>query len=310
MEDLQLYTTTIIILGCIAVAIAKLVRPSKAHRVPPGPRGLPILGHLHLIGPSPHKSLHELALIHGPILSLSLGSVPCVVVSSPETAKEFLRTQETFFSNRPHLSVVNYLSYPSSDFTFAEHGPYWKLMKKLCMTRLLGSSTLDRLYPIRRDELRKLLSSITLCQEGNHNERKVIEVRRELTKLTSNVISRMIMSRGLAESDDEAEEIRTVVAESTEVLGEFNFSDYIWFCKGVDFQGLWKKSKRIHERFDKFIERVIKEREEDRKTRNGASGDEFSDLLDILLDVSEEEEDRSYENIRLTKEHIKAFVLV
>ena len=91
-------------------------------RLPPSPLALPIIGHLHLLAPIPHQALHKLSNRYGPLLHLFLGSVPCVVASSPEMAKEFLKTHENSFSNRPNSAVVDYITYGSQGFAFAPYG--------------------------------------------------------------------------------------------------------------------------------------------------------------------------------------------
>ncbi|VFQ61979.1 unnamed protein product [Cuscuta campestris] len=55
--------------------------------MPPGLRGLPIIGHLHLIGKNPHRDFQKLPQIHGPIMRLRLGSVD-TIVSSPQAVAE------------------------------------------------------------------------------------------------------------------------------------------------------------------------------------------------------------------------------
>ncbi|GMN54837.1 hypothetical protein TIFTF001_023962 [Ficus carica] len=304
MADLQGYI--IISLVCLVSTIlvrAIFTKTRTKARLPPSPLALPIIGHLHLLTPIPHQALHKLSNRYGPLFHLSLGSVPCVIVSSPEIAKEFLKTHETSFSKRPLSSVVDRLSYPSSDFTFAEFGPYWKFMKKLCMSRLLGAQTLDQLRPIRREEVKRLLGLLLKRAKA----KEAVDVGKELTKLTSNVISRMIMRTRCSDDDDEADEIRKVVSDSTDVLGKFNLSDFVWFCKRFDLQGLWRKSREIHDKFDAMMEKIIREHEEARKEEKGREDHEAvpQDLLDILLELSEDESSE----IRLTREHIKAFVL-
>ncbi|XP_024031106.1 cytochrome P450 93A3 [Morus notabilis] len=300
MEDLQSFL--IVCLSCLVSTIlvrAILTKTRTTARLPPSPPALPIIGHLHLVDRLPHQAFHKISNRYGPLIHLFLGSVPCVVVSSPEMAKEFLKTQETSFLNRPNRSVLNYLSYPWSDFVFAEFGPYWKFMKKLSMSRLLGGQTLDQLLPIRSDELRRLLKLIL----ERANEKEAVEVGGELTKLTNNVFSRMIMSKRCAENDEEGDEIRKAVNETAELLGKFNFSDYIWLCRKLDLQGYWKKSKEIHEKFDKMMEKIIEEHQE-AITKVEEKG-KYKDVLGILLEILEDESSE----VRLTRENIKAFVL-
>ena len=167
------------------------------------------------------------------------------------------------------------------------------------MTQLLGSQT-DHIHLVRREELKRFLDLVARKAMAY----EAVDVGRELTKLANNIISRMVLTRRCTENDGEAENMRKVVIETTEALGKFNLSDYIWFCKNLDLQGLTKKSKEIHEKFDKIVEKSIEEhREARRDTNNGSAA---KDLLTILLEISEDESSE----IRLSRENIKAFVLV
>lgn len=70
-------------------------------RLPPSPLRLPVIGHLHLMVKEPHQSLQRLAHRMGPVIYLQLGGVPAVVVSSPEAAKEVLKTHDVHCCSRP-----------------------------------------------------------------------------------------------------------------------------------------------------------------------------------------------------------------
>ncbi|KAL6145291.1 PREDICTED: cytochrome P450 93A3-like [Fragaria vesca subsp. vesca] len=271
-------------------------------RLPPSPMALPIIGHLHLLAPIPHQALHKLSNRLGPLVHIFLGSVPCVVVSSPEMAKEFLKTHEASFSNRPHMAAVDYLTYGSADFSFAPYGPYWKFMKKLCMSELLGGRTLDQLLPVRREEMTSFID--LMLNKAKANE--AVDVGAELMNVTNNIISRMLMGQGCSASEKEADEVRKLVKAVAELTGKFNLSDFIWFCKNLDLQGFGKNLKKVRDQFDTMMERIIKEHQEALKKKKVAESDGYvKDLLDILLDISEDETSE----IRLTRENIKAFIL-
>jgi len=71
-------------------------------RAPPGPRRqLPVLGNLLQIGGRPHRYFQAVARRHGPVVEVRLGRVRAVVVSSPEAAKEVLRTNDLHCCSRP-----------------------------------------------------------------------------------------------------------------------------------------------------------------------------------------------------------------
>ncbi|CAN1818371.1 Cytochrome P450 93A3 [Linum perenne] len=297
-------TTTLIIL------IIKTLAGDGGGPHLPTPMSLPIIGHLHLLSPIPHQALYNLSLLHGPLFRISLGSVPCVVASSPETAREFLKTHDSSFSDKPVSSAVDYLTYGSSDFAFAPHGPYWKFMKRLCMSELLGGRVLDRTVPLRRDEIRRFVEGIWKSAEA----KEPVEVGGELIRLTNNVVSRMVMSeRCSGGGDKEVGEVRRVIEETGRLAGEFNIGDFVWWLKWLDLNGFGKRMKVVRERFDLMMERIITEHEEDamrrmRKKKISSMGEDdgqVKDLLDLLLDISADETS----DIKLTRHNIKAFIL-
>ncbi|CBI24737.3 unnamed protein product, partial [Vitis vinifera] len=67
---------------------ASLRARKRTAPLPPGPRGLPIVGYLPFLGSNLHHSFAELADIYGPIFKLWLGNRLCIVLTSPSLAKE------------------------------------------------------------------------------------------------------------------------------------------------------------------------------------------------------------------------------
>ncbi|XVF77116.1 hypothetical protein PTKIN_Ptkin14bG0014700 [Pterospermum kingtungense] len=78
----------------------------------PGPWKLPLIGNLRQIATSqPHRSLYDLASKHELLMHLQLGEIPTIVVSSPEIAKEIMRTHDINFAYRPALVVPKITTY-------------------------------------------------------------------------------------------------------------------------------------------------------------------------------------------------------
>ncbi|CAI9118940.1 OLC1v1020575C1 [Oldenlandia corymbosa var. corymbosa] len=268
-------------------------------RLPPSTLGLPIIGHLHLLRKAPHEVLHNLSKRLGPLIYLRIGSVPWVVACSPEIAKEFLKTHDIPFCNRPISIVLDSLTYGSQDFASAPYGPYWKFMRKMCMSELLGGKTLDLLHPVRRDEITRfaaMLSRKAMTCEA-------VEVSAEIIRLTNNVVSRMATGERCFGEENGSGDIKNLIQEIAVINGKFNLSDHIWFLKKFDLQGYKKRSKDVRERFDKLIEKIIKEHEEARMMKLKET--QVKDLLDILLDISEDETSP----VKLSRDNIKASLM-
>ena len=67
--------------------------------LPPGPRRWPIVGSIPAViasGPQLHQSLAKLSQHYGSIMSLWLGEYYNVVISSPEAAREVLKSSDQF----------------------------------------------------------------------------------------------------------------------------------------------------------------------------------------------------------------------
>ncbi|XP_045831759.1 cytochrome P450 71B9-like isoform X2 [Trifolium pratense] len=129
---------------------------------PPGPKPLPIIGNLHQIDPSlPHHSLWQLSKHYGPIMSLHLGYIPTLVVSSSKMAKEVMQTHDLKFSSRPSLLGLRKLSYNCLDLAFAPYSPYWKEMKKHCVVNLFSTQRVHSFRSIRENEVAQLIQKLS-----------------------------------------------------------------------------------------------------------------------------------------------------
>jgi len=84
-------TATTAIIGLVAALVFFWIVLYKSGRLPPGPYPLPIIGNFHQLRLPAHRCLKDLADKYGPIMFLRFGSVPTVVVSSSEIAKQSQR---------------------------------------------------------------------------------------------------------------------------------------------------------------------------------------------------------------------------
>ncbi|KAI9102370.1 hypothetical protein K1719_023572 [Acacia pycnantha] len=60
---------------------------------------------------------------------LKLGETANVVVSSPEAAREVLKTHDDVFTNRPYRFAYEILLYKASDIAFSSSGSYWSQLR-------------------------------------------------------------------------------------------------------------------------------------------------------------------------------------
>ncbi|TVT99326.1 hypothetical protein EJB05_55326, partial [Eragrostis curvula] len=278
-------------------------RRGGGKRLPPSPLALPLIGHLHLIRPPPHRAFDRIIARYGPLVYLRLGpSTHCVVAGTAEAARDLLKF-EASIPERPLTAVTRHLAYDSAGFAFAPYGPHWRFMKRLCMSELLGPRTVEQLRPVREAELAAVLAAARDAAARG----EALDVSRQLIRLANNAIMRMVAT---ALPGDMTEEARDCAKQVAEVVGAFNLEDYVGLCRGWDLQGLTRRTREVRDRFDALLEVMIKSKEQARRTRrtenSSLPADHTKDLLDILMDAAEDDK----ADVKLTRENIKAFVLV
>ncbi|XP_050904717.1 cytochrome P450 CYP736A12 [Lathyrus oleraceus] len=268
------------------------------HKRPPGPPTLPIIGNLHMLGKLPHRTLQSLSKKYGPIMSIQLGQVPAVVISSSKAAELFLKTHDLVFASRPKIQGSELMSYGSKGVVFSEYGPYWRSVRKLCTLKLLSASKVEMFAPIRKQELSVLIKSLEKAALVG----EVVNVSEAVENLVEDIIYKMILGRSKYEQFD----LKKLVQEALTLIGTFNLADYVPWLGVFDLQGLTRGFKKISKTLDEMLEMILAEHEQTTnvdKTRG-------EDFIDILLSIIHQTIDQdSEQNHVIDRTNIKAILL-
>lgn len=142
-------------------ALTSLLTPNKSKsKLPPGPKGLPLVGNLLQLGAKPHQTLATLANIHGSIMSLKLGQETTIVMSSAEAAKGVLQIHDHFLSNRKVPDAMRGASHDHFSLPFMPVSQQWRELRKLCNELLFSNKNLDATQGLRSKKVRELYSEI------------------------------------------------------------------------------------------------------------------------------------------------------
>lgn len=218
-----LAVSMVLIVSFIYILKAIMLRPKR----PPGPPCLPVIGNLHMLGTLPHRTLQTLAKTYGPIMSLKLGHVSAIVVSSPEAAQLFLKTHDVVFANRPKMQSAQY-TYGPEGVSFSEYGPYWRSVRKLCTVHLLSASKVESFGGLRKEEVGLMVAALRRAAAA----REVVDVTEKVGDLIEEMSCKMILGR----SKDDRFDMKAILQEIMRIAGTFNLADYVPWLAPFDLQ--------------------------------------------------------------------------
>ncbi|XVE86697.1 hypothetical protein DITRI_Ditri18aG0054900 [Diplodiscus trichospermus] len=268
-------------------------RSAKYKRLPPGPRGLPFLGNLFMIGNKPHHDLRQLAQKYGPIMHLRLALMPVIVVSSPEAAELFLKTYDLVFASRPPHEGSKLVAYNQQNLAFSPYGSYWRNVRKMCTLELLSNLKINSFKPMRKEELHLLIHNIKEAASAC----VTVDLSAKVLSLSTDISCRMVLGKkyGVNEKGFEA-----IIREAMQLGAAFNLADYIPQIKALDLQGLTKRLKTIAKALDDLFEKLIEEHVQSKDENR------TKDFVDVMLGYMESDETAEY---RMERDAIKAIIL-
>lgn len=246
------------------------------YKIPPGPRELPIIGNIHnLLSSQPHRKLRDLAKKYGSVMHLQLGEVSTIVISSPEYAKEVMKTHDINFATRPRLLATEIMAYNSTNIAFASYGNYWRQLRKICTLELLSLKRVNSYQPIREVVLSDLVKWIS-SQNGSP-----INLSEALISSIYTIVSRS----AFGDKCKDQEEFISVIKESIKVAAGFDLGDLFPSAKWLQHvTGLRPKLERFHCQTDQILENIINEHKEAKYTKDkDDQGEVEEDLVDVLL---------------------------
>ncbi|KAG2681434.1 hypothetical protein I3760_11G144400 [Carya illinoinensis] len=283
-------STLTILIGIFAVLwfVVKKQRKAVVPPLPPGPRGLPIVGYLPFVGTELHTKFQQLSGIYGPIYKVWLGNKMSVVISSPSLVKEVVRDHDAIFSNRDTNIVARTVTYGGADIALALNSPSWKMLRKIFVREMLSPSNLDNTFALRREEIRNTIRNV-YDKKGTH-----IDIGDLAFVTVMNATMNMLWG-GTLRGEEGAKfgaEFKHIFAELVMILGKLNVSDLFPALACFDLQGIGKKAKRISETVDRVLDYVIDKQIKSlaKAKKEGMTNTGQKDFLQVLLELRERDD--------------------
>lgn len=289
------------------LVVRRFLNPPVTKNLPPSPPKFPILGNLHQLGPYPHRSLRSLAQRYGPLMQLHFGSIPVLVASSADVAREIMKTHDLTFSNRPKFNIADKLLYEGQDVSTAPYGEYWRQMRSICVLQLLTNKRVQSFRSVREEETTILAEKI---KESAYSSSPV-NLSENFASLTNDIVCRAALGRKYSEGEG-GKKFKELLGEFMELLGTFTVGDFIpWLGWVNGINGFDAKVEKIAKEFDKFLDEVVDEHMDIAKRRGNINHrnieiEDQKNFVDVLLKLQEDD----MAGFSMTKVNIKALILV
>ncbi|KAI3839092.1 hypothetical protein MKX03_011091 [Papaver bracteatum] len=277
MDYLNLFL--LIVLSCIFI---KLVINSVAKRnLPPGPYPLPIIGNLLQLGKKPHESLTHLGKVYGPLMSLKLGSLTTVVISSPTIAKEVLQKHDQSFSSRTVMDAITINDDHKYSMIWLPASPQWRALRKMTNSHLFTTQKLDSNQNLRQQKLDELVSYVG----RNASSGSAVDIGQAAFTTILNLMSNSFFSVDLADyNSDSGSTFKNTIRAIMWEAGKPNVSDYFPVLRFLDLQGIRRRMGKYIRILDEIFNKIIDQKLLVLQTGEGNSSKSGGDMLDMILD--------------------------
>ncbi|KAJ0795644.1 putative cytochrome P450 [Helianthus annuus] len=271
---------------------------SKPHSLPPGPPGLPIIGNLHQLDTSDLSDyLWRLSKRYGPLMSLRLGHVQTLVVSSADMAKEILKTNDLVFCTRPILTGQQKLSYDNKDIALSPYNEYWRQMRKICTLHLFSMKQVNSFRLVREQEVFDMIARM----KTRSSTKQAINLSEDVTILNSNIICRVAFGKRPSAYNYRKKGTRfgELMLECQVMFAYFFYRDYFPLMGWLDkLNGSIARLEKTFKGMDEFYQEVI-----DEHLNQNQQNKMQDDMVDILLKLKQD-----YSN-DLTFDHVKGVLM-
>ncbi|XP_076948781.1 cytochrome P450 76T24-like isoform X1 [Bidens hawaiensis] len=270
------------ILFIFTYAITTTISRHRNSRLPPGPYPLPLIGNLLHLGNNPHHSLATLSKRYGPLMSLKLGTITTIVVSSPDIAKEFFQTHDNSFSGRVTIDVTRALDHNKYSMVFLSAGDHWRRLRRISKEYMFSMQRLDASETLRQKKVKELIDHVNQCCTSE----KGVNIGGLAFTTSLNILSNFMFSIDFAPYDSlSSQEFKDDVWALLEVAGKPNIADLFPILKSFDPQGLFRRANVYVKRILTIIDRVIDQRVQTRSTSSTKD-----DVLDVFLNLNQMDE--------------------
>ena len=278
-------------------------RGSRGEKKLPGPRGIPVLGNVHQLGASPHKTFVEMAKTYGDVFRIHIGNRMVVVLNGYDTIRQALVKQAVDFAGRPDITSFKYINtyrgYPT--ISFSTHSDSWKLHRKITESTFRHFTSGKKMSCVDekvREEATELIGVLT---DNNNKDGNVVDPQQIVRASVANILFSFIFSARRSLNDEHLNKFLSMMDKFDDATSTGNPVDFMPWLRFFPN----KTMKRFKEILNDFVD-LLKPHEEDVKAQYEEGSDR--NILEHFITVSRTIGQEEKMKLGITEEQIAGTV--
>ncbi|KAM5163933.1 cytochrome P450 2K4-like [Mantella aurantiaca] len=213
MPLLDLITALLAIALCILVIKIFYVPKDGLNGFPPGPKGWPIIGNLHILNlKRPQETFIQLSKKFGSVFSIQIGTKKAVVLCGYKAVKDALITHAEEFAERPEIPIFQL--YLKGYGVLFSRGDNWKAMRRFTLSTLrdfgMGKTSLEEKI---HEECDALINKFKSFKGKPFNNAMI------MNSAVANIIVSIILGHRYDLEDPTFKRLMSLIMENSKLLG-------------------------------------------------------------------------------------------
>jgi len=249
---------------------------SKWSQTPiPGPMGWPVLGSLTLRTGLAHRKIAAMAAHCGArakrLMAFSVGETRVIVTCNANVAKEILNSLA--FADRPAQESAYGLMFNRA-IGFAPYGAYWRTLRRIGSAHMFSPKQI-KAQEAQRSDIAAQMFKLVDSQNGAFQVREILKTA-SLSNMMGSAFGRRYNLE--KEPNKEIQELKEVVDEGYDLLGNLNLSDHFSLLSDFDFQKVRSRCSQLVPKVNRFVGGIIEDHRSNPPHVN-------RDFVDVLLSL-------------------------
>ncbi|KAF7844708.1 geraniol 8-hydroxylase-like [Senna tora] len=195
-------------------------------------------------------------------MTLKLGNITTIVVSSPQVAREVLQKNDQAISSRKIPDTLRAQDHHTLSVIWMPQSPQWRLLRRVCASKIFSSHQLDSTQTIRQKKVQELVNHVgECCRKG-----EALAIGEAAFTTVLNSISNILFSLDLGHyygsdhNNNKAQEFNHIIWGIKEEGGGPNVVDFFSMLRVFDPQRARARMNGYFGKLIEFLDGIIDER--------------------------------------------------